>query len=142
MFPAMKHRAVLLVASMIGALLLASALTGCSRASRQAQPDQAPEVTVTLTVAPSPAQVGAAQALVELIDASGQPIADAKVSLKGDMSHPGMRPVLAEATATAPGRYEAKFDWSMAGDWYVLVTAELPDGRIALRRFDMTVQAP
>lgn len=138
----MKHRKLLFTALMVGALLLAVALAGCSRASRQEQSDQAPDVAVTLTVAPSLAQVGAAQALVELTDASGQPIANAKVSLKGDMSHPGMRPVLAEATATAPGRYEAEFNWSMAGDWYVLVTAELPDGRTALRRFDLTVQAP
>ena len=40
------------------------------------------------------------------------------------MTHPGMPPVLAEATAVGEGRYEARFTFTMAGDWVVLAQAE------------------
>ena len=138
----MKHRATSLLAVMAGTLLLVSAFAGCSRASRQEQADQAPDIALALTVMPSPLKVGAAQALVELSAADGQPIRGAAVHLKGDMSHPGMRPVLAEAAAGDNGVYQADFQWTMAGDWVVTVTVELPDGRTAVRHFNLSVAAP
>jgi hypothetical protein len=30
----------------------------------------------------------------------------------------------------------------MSGDWFVTVTASLPDGRTLVRRFDLTVRRP
>lgn len=132
------HRLALLM------LVLTTAIvpTGCQRASRQAQADQAPDVAMTFSVTPTPPMVGWSTVVVALADAAGQPIANATVSLKGDMSHAGMQPVLAEAEAVAPGAYQAQFGWTMAGDWFVTVTANLPDGRTAVRRFDMRVGAP
>ncbi len=55
------------------------------------------------------------------------------------MTHAGMQPVLADAGSGADGVYPADFEWTMSGDWVVTVTAALPDGRTALRRFDLTV---
>jgi hypothetical protein len=77
-----------------------------------------------------------------LTDVSGAPVQGASVSLQGDMSHAGMQPVLAEAGAAANGVYEAQWMWTMAGDWFVTVTAALPDGRTLVRRFDLTVAGP
>lgn len=45
------------------------------------------------------------------------------------MSHPGMAPVLANATEAAPGNYGATLELSMAGDWIVVTHASLTDGR-------------
>jgi len=53
------------------------------------------------------------------------------------MSHAGMTPVFAEAKETEPGRYSATMDFSMAGDWYVLVHMTLPDGRKLERQFEI-----
>ncbi|HSN76572.1 MAG TPA: FixH family protein [Anaerolineae bacterium] len=124
------------------ALLLLAALTGCQRASRQADLDQAPEIVAVLTTDPDPAQVGPATLVVQLSDASGAPVEGASVSLQGDMSHAGMQPVLAEVSGGAGGVYRAQWVWSMAGDWFVTVTAMLPDGRTLVRRFDLAVSRP
>jgi hypothetical protein len=113
---------------------------GCQRASLQQGGDEAPDVAMTLTIAPDPAAVGPAQLTVTLADQAGQAIDGATVRLKGDMSHAGMQPVLADASSAGDGVYTAALTWTMAGDWFVTVTAGLPDGRTAVRRFDLTVQ--
>ena len=115
---------------------------GCQRASRQGPADQAPEIAAVLILNPEPALVGPATLSVQLSDASGAPVQGAAVSLKGDMSHAGMQPVLADAAETAAGVYEARWVWTMSGDWIVTATATLPDGRTLLRRFDLTVRRP
>lgn len=130
-------RAMLVI--MVMAVLLFSAV-GCQRASQDEATVDASDVTITLAVAPDPAVVGAAQLTVKLVDQDGQGIDGATVQLKGDMSHAGMQPVLAEASGTGGGVYLADFKWTMAGDWFVTVTATLPDGRTATRRFDLVVQ--
>jgi hypothetical protein len=124
---------------LVAALLIVSA-AGCQRASQQTPADQTPEITATLIVDPDPALVGPASMSVRLSDASGAPVEGASVSLKGDMSHAGMTPVLADAAETAGGVYQAQWVWTMSGDWFVTLTANLPDGRTLVRRFDLTVR--
>jgi hypothetical protein len=48
-----------------------------------------------------------------------------------------MRPVFAEATEAGPGRYRAALEFTMAGDWVVLVHLTLPDGSRVERQFDV-----
>ncbi len=115
---------------------------GCQRASQQTPADQTPEISAILAIEPAPALVGPATLSVQLSDANGAPVEGATVSLKGDMSHAGMQPVLADADETAAGVYEAPWVWTMSGDWFVTVTAALPDGRTLVRRFDLTVRRP
>lgn len=124
------------------ALFLLAAGAGCQRASQQAQVDQAPEIAAVFTFEPDPALVGPATLQVRLTGASGAPVEGASVSLKGDMSHAGMTPALAEASGGAGGVYQAQWVWTMSGDWFVTVTATLPDGRTLLRRFDLAVSRP
>ena len=77
-----------------------------------------------------------------LWDADGQPIDGAgPVTLRGDMNHAGMKPVLADATGTGGGQYTADFEWTMAGDWTVAIEATLPDGRVKRATFPFTVEA-
>lgn len=123
----------------VALIVLLAATAGCQRASQQAAADQAPEIAAALAIDPDPAVVGPASLRVMLTDASGAPVEGASVSLQGDMSHAGMAPVLAEASGGANGVYEALWMWTMAGDWFVTVTATLPDGRTLVRRFDLAV---
>lgn len=116
--------------------------TGCQRASRTASVDQAPDIAAALAFDPDPATVGPASLTLTLQDVNGAPVAGATVSLKGDMSHAGMQPMLADAAETAAGVYKAAWVWTMSGDWFVTATAKLPDGRTLMRRFDLTVRRP
>jgi hypothetical protein len=75
--------------------------------------------------------------VVTLRDASDQPISGATMELEGNMNHAGMVPVLAQATEVAPGQYRANLEFTMAGDWFILVRADLPDGRSMEHRADL-----
>jgi hypothetical protein len=72
-----------------------------------------------------------------LHDANGLPISGAQVELEGNMNHAGMVPVFAEASEVAPGRYRAGMEFTMGGDWFILVRADLPDGRSMERKVDV-----
>lgn len=95
------------------------------------------DVSVELSVAPDPPQVGVAAVNVTLHDADGQSIHATKVELEGTMTHAGMVPVFAQAVETAPGRYEASLEFTMGGDWVIIVRAELPDGSSLEQEFDV-----
>jgi hypothetical protein len=98
----------------------------------------APEIAMEWTVAPDPPAIGPATFSLTLTDtAAGRPVAGAAVRLEGNMSHPGMKPVFGTAREVAPGRYEAPLDFTMAGDWFVLVEARLRDGRTLQRQADV-----
>lgn len=121
-------------------LLTAAASSACQRQSQAT--DGAPEIAAALAFDPNPATVGPVDLVLHLQDADGQPVTGAQVQLKGDMSHAGMQPVLAAASDHGNGDYRAAWVWSMAGDWFVTVTAALPDGRTLIRRFDLRVANP
>lgn len=44
------------------------------------------------------------------------------------MTHPGMAPVFSDAQETRPGDYEARIDFTMGGDWVLLLHVTLADG--------------
>jgi hypothetical protein len=89
-------------------------------------------------IAPDPPRVGPLRISLDLTDAAtGHPLGGARLRIEGDMSHPGMPPVLAKAREVAPGRYEAPFELGMAGDWVLLVDAVLSDGRRLHRQIDL-----
>lgn len=76
---------------------------------------------------------------IVLADDAGAPITGAAIAVRGDMNHAGMVPVEATAVEIGDGLYRADFEWTMAGDWIVTVTAALPDGRIKTQSFDFSV---
>ena len=116
---------------LLGTLMLL-ALVGCGRGDRDLS-----DVAVELVIEPAPPQIGPATLTVTLRDASGQPISGAVVELEGNMSHAGMVPVTAQASEVAPGRYQASLEFTMGGDWFILVRADLPDGRSMERMVDV-----
>ena len=117
-------------------LLLAA---GCRQA---ATPPTAstPSAQIALTYTPDPPTVGDAT-LTIAVNAQNQPLANAAVAVRGDMTHAGMRPVIADATSTdAQGKVDVPFKWSMSGDWIVSVTVTLPDKSEVSQDFNVTVK--
>jgi len=110
-------------------LLMFGATTAC-----RGEGDTLQDVEVGLQVIPDPPRIGSAVVEVTLQDAGGQPVAGAEMSLEGNMNHAGMVPILARAAEVSPGRYEATLEFTMGGDWFILVQATLPDGRTLKRQ--------
>jgi hypothetical protein len=117
-----------------GVILLAVALnlSGCRQPA-----EPAPEVKVACQVSPDPPVVGPATVTVTLTGPEGQPVTGAEVALEGNMSHAGMKPVFGTAKEVRPGRYEAPLEFTMGGDWFILVNATFPDGRRLERKVDV-----
>lgn len=96
-----------------------------------------PGLVMRHDVAPQPPRVGRATITLSLSDAAGKPISGARVNLEGNMSHPGMVPVFGVAREIEAGRYQASIEFTMGGDWIVLVKADLPDGQKLEREFEV-----
>lgn len=118
---------------MIGIVILLVGLAACRRGSSE----DIPEIGIDLVVSPNPPAVGPATVTLSLRDAGEQPISGATVELEGNMSHAGMAPVFAPAIEIEPGRYEAPLEFTMGGDWFILVKATLPDGRHLERQINL-----
>jgi hypothetical protein len=118
--------------------ILISLLSACAR--RQAV-DQAPELLVDLTIIPSPPSPGATLLQIQITDPDGESPGNFDLSIRGDMSHAGMEPVIVEEARGESGIYAIPFKWTMAGDWFVTITATLPDGRLLLRTIPVQVDS-
>jgi hypothetical protein len=118
------------------ALALVLGLAGCRPAGEPAGSDAT--LSLHWQVTPDPPVAGPLRIALELSDQGTQrmPLSGAVVRIEGNMSHPGMEPVLAAAREVAPGRYEAPLTLTMAGDWIFFVDAVLPDGRKLHRQID------
>ena len=57
------------------------------------------------------------------------PASGAKLRLEAHMSHPGMTPVVADAVDRGRGAYEAQLQFTMVGDWVIVASGTLADGR-------------
>lgn len=117
---------------LLAALCLGAALAGC-RAAAEAQTG----VFVAHEIAPRPPAVGPATVIFKVTDEAGRALTGAKTKVEGNMSHAGMAPVFAEAGEVAPGRYEAHLEFTMSGDWLLLVELTLPDGRRLQRQVEV-----
>jgi hypothetical protein len=88
-----------------------------------------PEIVLAHKITPDPPRTGLATISLKLADSAGKPINGARISLEGNMSHAGMRPVFSEAREVGSGSYEAPLEFTMRGDWIILIHLSLPDGR-------------
>jgi YtkA-like len=62
------------------------------------------------------------------IQYQNKPLENAQVFVRGDMTHAGMVPVRGDAIERGAGRYELEqFNFNMAGDWVLTVTAKQND---------------
>jgi hypothetical protein len=113
------------------------ALLGCRRPV-----ENDPGLILTHQISPAPPKVGPATVALTLADKAGAPLRGAKVVLEGNMSHPGMAPVLSDAHETEAGQYRGPIDFKMSGDWVITVRITLPDGRAVAREFKVTGVRP
>src|SRR3954447_25862986 len=121
-------------------ILIILIFIGCQRAGRSAtsNPDNA---NVQIALQPVP-QAGTL--IVILTGAGGAPVTDAKVALEGNMNHPGMIPVEADAITDnadgkADGHYTLPFNMDMLGDWIITVTVTQADGTTFKRDLPLQV---
>ena len=68
--------------------------------------------------------------------AGGKPLVRADVMLEADMAHAGMSPVFGKASETEPGVYRARLNFTMAGDWVILVHGTLRGGKKIERQLE------
>ena len=125
----------LAAASAIVMLAAGLAMTSCGGRETNA-------ISLSSALTPSSPVVGPATLTVTLRNSSGSVVTGAKVRLEGHMSHPGMTPVIADATERTPGVYVAPFSFTMPGDWVLLVSAALSDGGRVERRIEVANVRP
>ena len=114
-------------------LFLVCLLVGC----RQQQLSSA---DVRLEMSVSDRRVGDTTLLLQVSDADGNPISEpGALSIRGDMDHAGMAPVLAEAERAVDGVFSVPFEWTMAGGWIVEATLTLPNGDVASETFELEI---
>jgi hypothetical protein len=107
-------------------------ITGCSKSS-----GSSPAVAMECEISPQPARVGPTTVTLRLGDGADRQITRARVVLEADMSHPGMSPVFGETKEVDPGRYQGRIDFTMAGDWVILLHITLADGQNLERQVDV-----
>jgi hypothetical protein len=96
-----------------------------------------PAITVEYEITPQPLRAGAAMLSLRLADVTGQPLSGARINVEGNMTHAGMRPVFGEAREAERGRYQAAIEFTMGGDWIILLHLTLPDGSKVERRLEV-----
>jgi hypothetical protein len=114
------------------------AVCGCGRGERIAADPIEPHVTLT----PRELAAGVATfATPRLQDSSRRPLSGAELQVQAFMSHPGMAPLIVTAVEKGDGVYEARLQLTMAGDWILRVTGQLPDGRMIDSSFKAQVSS-
>jgi hypothetical protein len=89
-------------------------------------------------ISPQPVRVGGSTVTLSgVTDGLGEPLAGVHIQIEGDMAHPGMAPVFADARETAPGIYVAQINFNMPGDWVLLEHIRLANGRKIERQVDV-----
>jgi hypothetical protein len=117
-----------------GDLLLVGNLTVCGCAKTSSAPD---DLLFSCENEPAAARVGANTFTVTLSDKAGARLTGAHIAIEGDMTHPGMSPVVGHAKEIAPGKYQGTLDLTMRGDWAILFHITLPSGRTVERQVQM-----
>jgi hypothetical protein len=90
---------------------------------------------IDFEISPQPPRVGHATITLRISDSAGKPISGASARIEGNMTHAGMAPSFGTAEEAAPGRYRAPFNFSMSGDWIILVHLTLPSGEKLEKNF-------
>ena len=128
-----QERARRLIDLAWGFVCVATLVTvGCSRPV-----EPLPLVAIEHEISPQPARVGPVSVTLKLAAATGKPLTGARIALEADMSHAGMSPFIAEAKETERGRYHARLEFSMAGDWVILLLVTLSDRKKLERQIDV-----
>lgn len=115
-------------------LVLAAGLTACRPKSASGSPD----VKATVAFAHPPPAMGPNELTITLTRPDGSPASVTRLEVEGDMNHAGMKPTFANLHAAGPGHYAGTIEFTMGGDWFLLLSGERSDGS----RFTQKVAVP
>lgn len=112
---------------------------GCMVFACGCHPPEATESNLQFNVQlqPTAPAVGEATVLVGLSDVDGAPVTGAEVRVEGNMNHAGMKPSFAELKEDQPGRYAGALNFTMGGDWFLLITVKTTEGDTAEHKLDV-----
>jgi hypothetical protein len=79
---------------------------------------------------------------ITLRDRARRPVPGARLQVVGLMSHAGMAPIIAVVAERGDGVYQVHLQFTMSGDWILLVTGSLPDGRRLSHQIDIANARP
>ena len=120
---------------LIAGLAVCWLATGCLR--------EGADVRIAWHIQPTPPVTGRDTTVrLTLLDARGQPLRGATVRLEGHMTHPGMAPLTSALVEGDAGSYEGRLHLTMTGDWVLVVTGTLADGRRFIRQTEVAAVAP
>jgi hypothetical protein len=116
--------------------MLACAVSAAWAAGCRSDPSD--QITAEWTLEPSPPLAGSdVVARITLHDSARNPVVGAKLHLEGQMSHPGMTPVVADVIERGDGIYEGRMRLTMDGDWALVLSGELRDGSRIMKQLDV-----
>ena len=115
-------------------LTCGGSLMGCRKSPLGARETT---LSVDFEISPQPPRAGPATITLRISGSDGKPMSGVSVRLEGNMTHAGMAPSFGTAEEISPGRYRAPFDFSMGGDWIILVHLTLPNREKLERQFDV-----
>jgi hypothetical protein len=105
-------------------LLAQLPLSGCSKSNQQSS-----DIDFQYESQPNPPHIGSNIITVKLSNKDGSALSNARVTLEGDMSHPGMSPAIVEMREVSAGTFRGDLDLAMRGDWILEFRIVLADGR-------------
>jgi hypothetical protein len=85
-------------------------------------------VVLQCKISPQPPRVGLVNVTIDLANSHNAPMAGAHLKLEANMNHPGMAPIFGDLIETSRGRYDGNLNFTMAGDWTIVVRGVLADG--------------
>lgn len=95
---------------------------------------------VIIEIGATESLVGETTLIVTVTDADGNVIENpGTLSLRGDMDHAGMLPVIRESSDANEGVFTVPFEWTMSGAWQVEVKLTLDNGDVATQSFDFEI---
>jgi hypothetical protein len=117
--------------------LIVVALAGACSAPPAAAPTPAssgqPEIAVSTNPNPPNSQAET-ELVIDVKDASGQPLTGATVNLLADMMGHSMGLMQGQATEQGNGRYATLVPFSMSGDWKVTIEVRDSQNNLLLRQ--------
>ncbi|HXJ18945.1 MAG TPA: efflux RND transporter periplasmic adaptor subunit [Polyangia bacterium] len=98
-------------------------------AAGDAKTVRAGDLTLTLAIAPSPPRTGENRLDVAVADAAGKPVESAALAFVWNMPAMGAMPEMkgnGAVRARDKGRWEISYPLSMAGDWFLTLSVDVP----------------
>jgi hypothetical protein len=112
-------------------------LSVCCLACACHRPARAEALAFDWSLTPDPPATGDTTLTLRIRDRAGRLVQGAALRIEAVMSHPGMAPVISPLTERRDGVYEARMQFTMSGDWILLVAGTLSNGTAVQYRIDV-----